>query len=947
MKNASHWAKFVLVLALAWMNVAAARAAATLTDFQALMPSPVRGIVGNLADLQDQKVEKGWLSARGSLFNQSATIYLYWPGKKDLDKVPIVVVPLTELNAKVVFDSILKVPSELDVGLKSPILFWLPERFGVADLERAKMPDKVPDRAGRDTGLPETVRMNPGLNLFGRVASGFLGDLLKTVNLDANNLTAGLATGKDAKGAAVYVVGLTMASEWKNPFGLDQTSITGATVRVIKEKVSQSKTIETWGTVRIKAKDYTAYLQRSGLSETLAFDTKDASLKQFFDIADVVSSTLGLPKVPFPSELPVDKVTLRNDRYVSKLDPASPPKFDNMMFMGSKGVSSDDPKLYINSSAYVYGWQAGKGYVKASKQGVDGDFAMSLPKIGPIGASSGKFYLKVVTSGLGKFSTSPAMGIKLAAPLFGDMDLKASSSGLKLVAAPSCPLRPFGFTADVTDLTKADFPITPMLGDCFSKALDDLVDGAEGAYKEAEPFVVDTADETAGTAEGLYNTAVTNIDKYAVQRAGDWGKELADLKSVKDSALYARTAYDEADKQVKWLGNEIVSLGSAISTLTSEIENLAQQVWSAISSGTLTGKRKERTQKSSTRDDYLAQEPAAMTRRDEAKKIYEKKTKEAAQFSSPYVAASIASTQEPLLGAMSQTAVQAGIVGMLRTLPAELKKDGQKRKEFFAKAGTPDNLLKVRQASENKFSTYRNLSDLVKAGGDQASGNLLSGAKKNLISQAVAVKVGADTERLLDEAVSTLPTMAYDMNVYMVLDRPGEPNLCLAASRPVKTGVGLHLEPCSRSLDWGPDPQALYFTASGRVFLMGLDYLYLHAKDTDLFSKVINYDKRDSREYSDLALFFFDPIDGLVHYMAADATPLCLRAAGERIVGGACPGPKEDTTGARWRLAGPADVARSTALVTRSAAKQFNLPGLASHSRTNLAPLKLKPRKLK
>ncbi|MDZ4251606.1 MAG: hypothetical protein U1A72_03425, partial [Sulfuritalea sp.] len=88
MKNASHWAKFVLVLALAWMNVATARAA-TIEEFRNHLPPEVAGVVTTLADVQGQIKEKGWLSATASLFNQSATIYLYWPDKKDLNKAPI------------------------------------------------------------------------------------------------------------------------------------------------------------------------------------------------------------------------------------------------------------------------------------------------------------------------------------------------------------------------------------------------------------------------------------------------------------------------------------------------------------------------------------------------------------------------------------------------------------------------------------------------------------------------------------------------------------------------------------------------------------------------------------------------------------------------------------------------------------------------------------------
>lgn len=952
MKNASHWAKFVLVLALAWMNVAAARAA-TIEEFRSHMPKEVDSVVERLSNVQDQIQARGWLSATASLFNQSATIYLYWPDKKDLNKAPLVVVPLTDLNAKAVFDPIFNVPSELDIGLRTPILFWVPERF--TDLDRAAMPDVVPGKA-EGMGLPKTVRMNPGLNLFGRVASGFLGDLLKPVNLDANKLTAGLATGKDAKGAAVYVIGLTMSSEWKNPFGLDQTSITGAAIRVIKEKVSQSKTIETWGTARVKAKDYTVYLQRAGLAQTLAFDTKEASLKQFFDIAEVVSGTLELPKIPFPSALPLDKVTLRNDRYVSRLDPASPPKFDNMMFMGSKGVSSDDPKLYINSAAYVFGWQAGKGYVNASSQGVDGDFAMALPKIGPIETSSASFYLTANAS-------QARMGIIARTPVFGDLDLKAGQTGLSFAVSPVCPLRPVGFTADLPSLNLTDFPIKPMLDDCFSKELQFLAEGAEAAYKGTEAFVGEVAKEASDTAEELGKTALGAVESLHVERAAAWGKDIvayADTrKATQNAAKLAGEAVSAAETTVGHLKTAIDGLDRAISSLTKDIKHLLDQIWGAIS-GTLKHKKKEREQKTSERDHARTEKAAAEARLAEARKNQAEKSAQAAHFPpSPYVAGKAAELQETLLGAQGQVLVQQRIAEIAAGLPAQLKDPKERSKVLGAKVPCPDapstanpacNLAQMIVAARKAdfASNPPKISELLKDSGAQSEyqgREWVSDAKKSLIAEAVAARLTAETESMLEETVPTLPTMAYDTPVSIELVGEGSEPYCIdtRGKDQVLGRDGTNtLFKCN-----GGIKQEFRFSAKGVVYNPECNFFNVYTRPLVFISE-----KKDCAAVNDPTrqVYFFDPTDGLIRFLPPNATtPVCLQKGGQwregfEVVGGPCPAANQDAAGARWQLRARAEATKAAAgaAIKSTAAGRLKMPGVAAHAVTNLAPLKLK-----
>ncbi len=932
----------VLASALSIFALASARAE-TADDFwkKAGIPdlSAELGELG-LGELANVKSGLVWSADAGILGAPGAKLYLYKVSGPATPVLAIVIpVDLTVSNlTRFLFDD----DGYLELGLRKPLLVWVPK--GVLKLDRGAMPGEAQTQA-TGAGLPATIPVQQGLNLFGRVGGGFLGYLTKLHLPDPNDLTVTLASRKDKKdGRAVKIVatsvGISADAAWREPFGLADTTLRGATLRMttVTDKVTKArqKIRETWGTARIRDKDYTAYLERDevGLDETLAFDTKSASLIQFFDVLQVVSATLGIPKVALPSALPLDKVVLTNPKYVAVTDAASPPVFDNMMFMGTKNAAHPlENKLIVHGAAGVFGWSAARGDINASKSGVDADVALNAAKIGPIETPSASFYLKVNDA-------QQNMGVKAKTTLYGDLDLKAERSGLLLEVTPSCPLRPFGFKAHVASLTLGDFPIEPIVasGDCFRKSLENLVNGGEDAYNEVKEFVADEGKEAAETAEGLYKTAAADVDKYVVQRAGTWAKEIGAVKATKDAEAAARNAYNAALSSVKYIGDQIESLGREISNLTHEIENLLEQAWSLLTKGKLKAKKKARGEKISQQDDYRAQQPVAVRRRDDAKRVLDKATKEAAHFHSPYLSEGLAKTHEPLLGALAQEKVQKAMAQRARSLPADLA-NVQKRKELFAKLGT-QRVAALSDETQTRFKAFTKISELSDAGG---SGEvMLSGAKRTLVSEAIAARLDDESQELLNHAVAELPTMTYDGEYQVVLLEPGATTPRCLSLTPKREANPTRVENCvPHAVE-----QVFRFQASGMLISPnwdgGLDIDDAHNVVSKPFKPEVPWGKK--YEADKAALFFFDPYEGVIRYIAKDSSQACVRYDGNRVGSVACPAKRDDAPGARWRLARGVQMpgAKSTILAGPAKAAAMTVAKAEGQDLwTNVAPMKL------
>lgn len=398
--------------------------------------------------------------ATGTLFGQTATVYLYWPDPQKINEPVIAVTPPDKLTA----DKLFGVGSALDVGLNQPAVFWLKNG---GTLVKDAMPAELKQRLAA-AGMPGAVMTAAGFNLFGQFASGFVADLLKPapINLNPDKLFAGVAKGKEG-----YAVSLSIGAgtAWNNPFGLADTKIKGGTVRVTGS--GGTKTVEAWGTANVKAKkDFTLYAKREGVAEqSLGFDIKDASLDDFFLVLGVAGKTLKLPAIPVPTQLPLGMVTLENPAYQPYQDASAPLVFDTMMFKGTQQATGVG-ELIANAKGKVFKQPVAALKLNASGSGVKGDAEVAAA-LGELKAASARFYLDVALSG------TPSMGIK-ASTVLGSLDLKASTAGLLLDVPPQCPVQPLGLKATLTDISPKDLPLKFYAKDCATQVVKDVANAA-------------------------------------------------------------------------------------------------------------------------------------------------------------------------------------------------------------------------------------------------------------------------------------------------------------------------------------------------------------------------------------------------------------------------------------------------------------------------------------
>jgi hypothetical protein len=462
----------------------------------------LKGIPAQLDALKADQFQKIAQHAKAyqtsaTLFGQTATVFLYWPDAKKLNEPVIAVVLPNQFTA----DKLLGIGSALDIGLNKPAVFWMKNE---GTLDRNGMPADL-QKHMTSAGMPGAMQADQGFNLFGQLASGFVGDVLKPVNLNANNLFAGAAKGKGG-----YAVSLSIGANtaWNNPFGLADTKIKGGTVRVTSK--DKTKTVEAWGTATLKSKkDYTVYMQKEAgdPGQTIGFDLKSASLTDYFVVLGVVGKTLGLPAFPVPSKLPLDMVTLENPAYQAYTDASAPLNFDSMMFKG-KLEKSADGELITNARGKVFGQSVASINLKASKEGVKGAADVNVG-LGELKAASAKFYLDVAMTG------TPGMGIK-ADTVLGSLDLKASTDGLALDVPPKCPLQPVGLSATLKDISVKDLPIKFRAEDCATKVVKDIAKGAIEGGKIVSKEV--------GKAAGSAGNAVVDGGKAVGGAVVDTGK---------------------------------------------------------------------------------------------------------------------------------------------------------------------------------------------------------------------------------------------------------------------------------------------------------------------------------------------------------------------------------------------------------------------------------------
>ncbi len=370
-----------------------------------------------------------------TLFGQQVTVYIYF---QDSKPVVAAVFPL-ELSTKQLVGDFM--PS---IGLANPVLFWKKE---TGSLTQKDMPTGL-KKSLTAIGMQSDLAANQ-LNIYGKLKNGL------PVVLPPELFT-GIAVDREKKS---YTVSVSINREWKKPFELADTTMRGGTVLVTKES-GKLEAIEAWGTVQVKNKPFTLYYKQEGPLESLGFDAAKLSLDDFFMLLNVAGHTLGLPTFP-ATGLPLQMVTLENPAHQAYKDASAPLNFDKMLFKGTQ-TGTKVGEVMAHARGKVFGQAVAQINLNASGEAVTGDAAVNLA-LGPLQAGAATFYLHVSKD----IHDLPKMGLSVKKSIFGDLDLAASTSGLKLDVPAACPLRPIGLSATINDLSLKDFPIKPELADCY------------------------------------------------------------------------------------------------------------------------------------------------------------------------------------------------------------------------------------------------------------------------------------------------------------------------------------------------------------------------------------------------------------------------------------------------------------------------------------------------
>jgi hypothetical protein len=845
-----------------------------------------------------------------TLFDKSATVFVYWQSSGNLPVIAAVLEKQDGLTANKILSG--GCP-DLEIGLTNPVLFWM-KSDGV--INKKEIPAELLKHV--DSSMPDVVQVVGGFNLLGGLASGFVGELLKPVNLDPKGLFAGIS-----KREGSYTVTLSIAANktWNEPFMLKDTTIKGGTLRITSS--NGIKTIEAWGTAALgKAhKELTFYVEREelGIAQSLGFDAKNASLEDYFLILGIAGKSLKLPSIPTPKNLPLDMVTMSNPKYQPYKEASSPPHFDTMMF---KGTLAKNGELITHANGRIFNQPVALINLTASSSGVTGDAEVAAT-LGPLKAASAKFYLNVTPA-------TAAMGIK-AETTFDTLPLtlnfKADSQHLLLDVPASCPFHPLGFkaTLSVSDLTLADFPIEPyLMKNCFSQAIGKLASGVADGAEDAVAFGKHMATDAADTAKTLGVEAKGSVEKLHLEKVKAWGPALvahaADVRSAKDAVAAGQNAAKEAQKMINKLDSEIHKLQGQIADLGGKINNLLKQIWS-VATGDIKKLRHDKSRAETARNDKRTQMAAAKKRLAKAKRHAQSAAKD---IPGPNIDGPVAETQQQLLGAQAQAEVQPYIEKYATALATDLE-DPTKRSAILKVVDT-DAFITGRELDLPK--DYPTLSKVLPSqDGKQPLATFLDNAKKALVAEAITKQIESETEAKLQQTVSSLPTMAFDVPVRITIGQ-----YCMA--EPGDKSPSMHN--CGKS-----DDEIFVFRAGGKIETVKSKKC-LFMDDGKGYLKKTGCD--DAKQQTQ---FFFDPSDGLIRYLPANAnSPRCLLSGNPAgVTSSVCPQPGQQFNDGQWQLV-PAVSAQpqkldepARALAKAPAGQSGAVP--SERLRTNLDPLEL------
>lgn len=767
-----------------------------------------------------------------TLLGQQVTVYLYF---QDSKPVVAAVFPL-ELSTKQLVGDFMP-----GIALANPVLFWKKEP---GTLTQKDMPTGL-KKSLVAIGMQSDLAANQ-LNVYGKLKSGL------PVVLPPD-IFAGIAVDRGKKS---YTVTVSINKEWKKPFELADTIMQGGTVVVTKEGGKVEAT-EAWGTVKVKNKPFTVYYRQEGPLESLGFDAAKLSLDDFFLLLNVVEHTLGLPTIP-STGLPLQMVTLENPAYQTYKNASAPLNFDTMLFKGTQ-TGSKVGEVITHAKGKLFGQGVAQINLKASGEGVTGDAAVNLA-VGPLQAGSAMFYLHVSKD----LKDHPKMGLSVKKSIFGDIDLAASSDGLKLDVPAACPLRPIGLTATISDLSLKDFPVKPQLADCYSEEITKVFNGTVEIASEAGEVV---AKEAVATAKALGNDAEQAYKKLHVERVEALGKALIRHATAKDAVKVANYALSSAESTVSSLVSDIKKLDKEIENLGKEIGKLLKSAWDYLTGQKKSKKQAEKKKKEEERRKKQVAHASAQHKVAQAKAALTKAKAQPTEIPGPNLDEQVMTKDHAMLGELAQQDVQEQVAEYAATELVSKLKDANGRKQMLKavdlEAFKADHAAGLQDAFPTLSSLYTKQKD-----GTVPMEQLLHHAKNDLLERAVRQDIEEKNKALLVDTVAVLPTMAFDLPIHLVFGE-GSAARCLEAPARFNELIPtsqIKLAACNSS-----SRQVFTFTAGGKL-KAGSSCLVMTkggfpAKDGVLLNKDCAQPIRDIRGGWSVASkaenFFIDPIGGI------------------------------------------------------------------------------------
>ncbi|MHB1184316.1 MAG: zinc ribbon domain-containing protein [Desulfobulbia bacterium] len=889
---------------------------------------PAKQISNTLLDKAGVEQDGNAYTKKVNLFGKETTIFFMYGHKKNAPNVAVsvvaVMVPI-DLTSKALFGD--SVPG---IGLKNPVVCYAKED---CDLLTADMPIRT--QPPLKSIMPSQIIAAKGLNFFGTLTSSIEGFPYAL----PSEMFAGFATGKNEKGQKKYTINAAIIKPWSNPLGLQNTTMKGGMLSLRKE--GEVKTTEVLGTASVGSpKEYTVYYKQEGvLQQSLGFDTRDASLKDFFSILDA----LGMPFESAKKDLPLTIVQLSNPNFQPKTDASAPPDFTKMLFKATRTGTGVFTELIANAEGAILKQKMASLILNASaaKKSVEGSAGVNA-KLGPLNAGSANFYLTA------NLTSVPKMGLTVKSGLLGDLDLAASGNGLKLDVPADCPVRPIGFTASITDLGLTDFPITPEFNDCYSKEIMGIVNGTVAIAGDVGETVANGAAETAKT---LSEEAQKTYAALHVDRVAAWGPALAthaaEVRSAKDAVQAADQAVNAAGKLIKDLGAEIGKLDDRIRDISNEIGKLLKKLWSLVS-GQVKSLKKEKATKESERDKKRTEQAAAEQRKKQAEAVKAEATTALKEIPGPNITGRVAELNQQMLGVQAQQEVQAHVAAYAANLAGDFKNPG-KRKEILSGVDTKAFIDERKTQFASDYPTLAKLMEKDSSGKTQME-QFLDGSKNALVVKAVSQKIEDETERTLRETVPTLPTMDFDVPVNIVYGE-GSNARCLQAPALLQctyTNEKNKLVPCT-----GAQNQVFRFRAGGDLVAGNACMMFVKfPTDRGYTTGGMQYlmkDCVDDMNWASYILsatkFFFDPIEGnFTAYFSNPGNPngfaACITATNDVLsFTSECSTQKEGT---KWRLVPVGQVKGRQAPPVQAIKARGAKPSAVPPPTTNLAPLQLR-----